>query len=108
MSTGTRTRRKTAVPTRRQTAQPATNRPGVAAELAEPFLARITSLAARDRLLAELMPGAAANLPRLVTALQATPDTDLRLADLAAVTAMVAYRSGDGPWRRWRWAGCSP
>lgn len=95
--TGTRTRRKTAVPTRRQTAQSATNRPGVASELAEPFLARITSLAARDQLLAELISDATANLPLLIAALQATPNTDLRLADLAAVTAMIAYRTGDGP-----------
>lgn len=72
------------------------HRRGVASELAEPFLARITSLAARDRLLAELISDTASNLPLLIAALQATPNTDLRLADLAAATAMVAYRHGDG------------
>ena len=63
---------------------------------AVPVLVRLDSAATRDALIVAAVRNRSATLPVLVAAAQATPDTDPRIADLCAVLAVVAYRTGDG------------
>ena len=55
-----------------------------------------TTREARDRYLTKRISDAASVLPELIAAAQSTPDTHPGTADLCAVLAFLAYRTGDG------------
>jgi hypothetical protein len=60
-----------------------------------PVLAELASITGRDALIARMLPDPDA-VAALVTAAQATPDTDPRAADVCAALAVLAYRHGNG------------